>query len=277
MIEIRKSEMLVVQIYEYGAGGIGDMFRSMLAYFTWCKLHDINYKISFTGTNYEKCFITDDNIVGITDSVATVLTDIGSTATEKTYKFLNELKKKKQGQLYIIVSNIFDFVTLEQMALNIEPFKKLLNCSPIVTESIVKERHNSIHIRCGDAHMRYKNCRSDDRVNPDDVPLLIKRAVEFLRTKNDYDIFLFTDNNEIKTHGVKEGLRIMDTTIFHTALNDKVIGPRGTVDAVIEWFSLGNSEIIVSIGESGFSFWSAFIHNVQLYNCNGEIIKNINY
>ena len=106
-----------------------------------------------------------------------------------------------------------------------------------------------------------------------------ERRKEEERQKMKYD-----HNEELKRHYINHpelGISCLNTKIHHTAIHTgyhtDIIG---TIDSVSEFFIMGRSKKIVALSNSGFSFWSAFIHDVPLYKYSNnqlEIMNTINY
>lgn len=274
---------MLFQSYSYGEGGLGDMLRSMFAYFVYCKKNNIQYSIYFNHHPYQSCFKENKpDTNGLKDDEP-IFVDIGSTSTDKTREFLNKILDN--SKIWTVRSNIFDFVPLEELRKFTKEFREFLELSDQLKERISKFKHDfvSIHVRRGDVFMPNVNIRSDSRLSDlNDIISNISNIKKLLNTN--LPIFLFSDNEELKRHYINHpelGISCLNTKIHHTAIHTgyhtDIIG---TIDSVSEFFIMGRSKKIVALSNSGFSFWSAFIHDVPLYKYSNnqlEIMNTINY
>jgi hypothetical protein len=258
--------MPLIHTYQAGAGGIGDFLRSVYAYFVYCNINNIKYYLNLGSHPFSYCFGVQTIPQNHTNNLISFM-DIGGSHTAKTLAFLNAIKSDNN---YIVVSNIFDFVSFQQMKQYREKFLEFLHFTPIVYKRVeelnkIGGLFNAIHVRCGDKFMNVVNIPSDERVKPDQVDL--SNAIKFL---NDLPIVLFSDTPQILKKYSKE-LIILDQTPQHTALN------YGTNDAYIntvsEFLILSSANRIVSLTNSGFSFWAAFLFNKPLYSSELERVE----
>jgi hypothetical protein len=263
---------MLIHTYNYGDGGIGDMLRSMLAYFVYCKKNNIEYYIYFNNHPYEFCFKKQNIPIKENDIVYRFI-DIGSTSTEKTRKFLEEILDT--SKIWIIRSNIFDFEP--DIKKYTKQFLEFLELSDIIKERLNKFNFDyvSIHIRRGDIFMPNVNIQSDSRLN--DIDKIISNISDIKKDIKE-PVLIFSDSVEIKKYYQSESL---NTNIHHTAIktNDYQKDIQGTIDSVFEFFVIGNSTRVISLSNSGFSYWAAFIHDKPIYKyVDGKLeIMNIKY
>ena len=268
--------MPLIHSYQYGLGGLADFLRSVYAYYVYCHLNEIPYFLYIENHPFSICFKMKE-IPEEYKKDLNVFQDIGSSSSEKTKTILNSIKKDN----CIVFSNIFDFVSFEDLKKYRNDFIKFLDLTEPVTSRINfllnfynLNEFNSIHIRMGDQLMSQVNIASDIRVRPSELQKKVLIAVEFLRPKS-RPIVLFTDNKELKNILIKDktdkssaDIIVMKTQIHHTALQSVDI--ISTIDTIAEFFIMGLSNEIVTLSSSGFSFWSSFIFNRDLY----QIVDN---
>lgn len=261
---------MIIHTYHYGDGGLGDMLRSMFAYFVFCKKNDIEYKIFFDSNGpFESCFESSEGV----EKVDYKFLNIGSKSTQETHNFLKVCKEHKDKN-FLVRSNIFDFVSFDDLRLFKSEFLNFLKPTEAVKDRINDNRlenqnFSSIHIRCGDKFMSSVNIASDSRLDPssEETIQLIDETIEFLDFDN---VTIFTDNEYIKSK-YPYRVNLLNSKIQHTAL--KTNYKFSYIDTVAEFFIMGLSEKIVSLSNSGFSFWSAFLHDKPLYKkVNGDFV-----
>ncbi len=286
--------MVVIHSYKNGYGGLGDVIRSMFAYFVYFKINNIeHYYLDFSETDLKHCF---DNTVPLNYKKirnTRMFIHIGSSSTQEHKKALELLKSEGSltNKLFIIYSNIFDFIDVKELRKHTVDFMNFLQFSMAVKNraaeildlsSIMEcgsgsgSRSNfaAIHVRCGDAFMEKTNIQSDSRITPNSAVNKIEYIIKFLKETKDYSelpIVLFTDNTSLKNKCGILGITSLSTKVHHTSLatsNPKEL--EGLVDSAAEFLLLTKSKCVVSIKDSGFSYWSSFLGSVPLYKLNDE-------
>lgn len=260
-------------IIHVDVGGLGDTLRSIFAYFVYCKLQNIDYYVSFDKHPFNLCFNMPNYKPTPEDKF--YFFNCPYTERQKLTDLHNFIENNKHLN-YIIRTSIFDFISFKQLRNNNKEFLQFLNVTPLIKQNVEQQllTHNlkdkkfcSIHVRCGDFYM-INNSHSDNRITLNTAIDKIKSII----TNNPTELFiLFTDNYELREH-FEAMLITLDTTIGHTGINPN---EQAVVDSVTEFFIMGRSEKIITLSKSGFSFWSAFINNVPLYNENMEPIETI--
>jgi hypothetical protein len=289
--------MTIIHSFKYTYGGLGDLLRSMFAYYIYCQRECIEYYLDFSRTNLKYCF---NNKVpeSYNGTPFEIFKQIGSSSTQETFEFLGLIKDNPERNI-IIYSNIFDFISKKDFVKYRSEFSEFLELSDpvkrrirILLESagIHDNNYASVHLRCGDAHMNEINVSCDSRMDPNEsLESIINNCVSFVRRfasghemSNSGSltvsgpIILFTDNQKVKNLYIKDsvkkeekGIIVLDTTIRHTTLPTN--GPEelsSIIDAVAEFYIMGNSKVTISIIDSGFSYWSSQIYGSELYKYN---------
>lgn len=288
--------MKLVHSYQYGYGGIGDMLRSMFGYFVYSKIHNIDYYLDFSKTDLKYCFDNKFDFEEANEQNKNILsfTQIGSKSDAKTKEYLQFILDSKNNPDIVIViySNIFDFVSFDDLKTHRTEFLDFLKLSETVRNRIdellknsgLKEKEfNSVHVRCGDHFMSTINIDCDSRINPNDSVNIIKSIVE----KNNTDGFktlLFTDNEPLKNYHKNLGAKTLDINIIHSAIGplssakeDLEKNKKNTIDTVAEFFIIASSNSVIAIKDSGFSFWSTFLYGTPLYRINNDKITLITH
>jgi len=225
------------------SGGLGDMFRSMLAFYTFCKIHDIYFNVFFT-PNFRKYFSCSNY-----DYIVNTQYFYSNHSTEFDI-FLENLKTKSDG-IFIVSSNLFRFVEIEDMNKYKYEFLEFLGYKGSFLKTDI-----CLHVRCGDAFMKNVNVGSDKRLNPISIKNEIKNYIE-----GKDNITIITDNSFIKFYFSNI---TTNTNINHTALANTSEEDVG--HALYDFFTLMNANKIVAFSPSGFSFWASFFGNVPIVN-----------
>jgi len=276
--------MPLIHSYTYGCGGLGDFLRSLFAYYVYCHINNIPFFLYIKGHPFESCFKMNE----IPEEYLTNLKhfeDIGSSSDKTTEEILRTIKETNCS----LISNKFDFVSFKDLQKYRNNFLEFLQLTELVNTRILflrnsynLNKYNSIHIRLGDRLMEHVNISCDIRVKDNkSFNSDLVTSLKFLKNKN-IPIVIFTDNNTIKDqfkgnktinldpHTVID-VTVLNTRIHHTALESVDIS--NTVDAIAEFFIMGQSDSIVTMSSSGFSFWSAFLFNRDLYHVMDNTIR----
>ncbi len=277
--------MQLVHSYQYGYGGLGDLMRSMFSYFVFAKINCIDYYLDFSKTDLRYCFDNSFDYQKANDASKNCLsfTQIGSKSDVNTEKYLKYLLDSVNSPdvVNIVFSNIFDFVPFDVLDIHKKEFLDFLKISDSVKNRIkelleiaeLKEKKfNSVHVRCGDHYMPIINIDSDSRINPNDSVRLILSIVEKNKSEG-FETLLFTDNQALKNHHKELGTKTLAINIVHSSLGpmsnsekDLEKNKKDTIDTVAEFFIMALSNSVISLKDSGFSYWSTFLHDVPLYN-----------
>lgn len=272
---------MIVQTYNYGDGGLADTLRSMLAFYIFCKKHSITYYISFGEHPFSLCFSPlppkiengtkfslFENMSGKTDiQMANFLKYISN---DKSFVLPNNAILPN----FVVRSNVFDFMTIKELEENKKEFLEYLNVTDRVKERIRDfgkvENFVAIHVRCGDIYMKEVNCGVDARMTPENAAKIIDKITKDGREREKF--ILFTDNYWLKE---KYDHLCLNGIIHHTALKmgDKEKEIEGVIDCVAEFFAMGTAKKIITLTNSGFSFWSAFFHNVPIFEIGEDGIE----
>jgi hypothetical protein len=271
--------MVLIHSFKYGYG-LGDMFRSMIAFFVVCKQNNIEYFLDFSETPLKYCF---NNVIGpkyvgykhfsIKEIRISSLIDV-KTALEMK-QFVEYIISNKDKTI-VIQSNEFDFLPMQVINEHTKDFLDFLKVSDSVksrmkeildSNGLKEHEFNAVHVRCGDAFMTNKKVHGDSRISPNSAVNKVIKAVDFLRLNDkDLPIILFTDNELLRKRSIIMNTQIIDTHIVHTAMqSSEEIDKLGAIDAVAEFLLLGQSKNVMAIKHSGFSFWPTFFYNVPLY------------
>lgn len=263
---------MLIQTYQLGEGGFADMLRSIFAYYTFCQMNDIKYYVHFNG-KLGLCF----DLERISDRPYKLFIDIGSKSTERTQYFLKDIKNNKD-ECFVVRSNIFDFVSFDDLKKYRESFLKFMKLSDVVKNRIINNKVinelnefnkelnkfkelTAIHVRCGDKYMNHVNIESDSRMNPE-------KAIEIINKMINNKIIIFSDNEQVRKE-FKDHI-VFNEIVEHTALTDADI-----VDTVAEFFIMMSCKKIIALTNSGFSFWASFLGLIPLVdeNDNERMLK----
>lgn len=264
--------------------GLGDTIRSIFAFFVYCKMNKIEFYLNLQDSKL-KDFIKDSfeinkkleefyfkdadgNILSLDDD-RIPKTQYFIDVNDGIDKFLFDIKDDIGG-MYIVCSNLFDFVTFKDMAKYKTDFLKFLQFKKNVLDRVtflyesIKDDFTAIHIRCGDKYMDKVNCVADSRIKPNEAYSKVNNIIKYMEQKFGLKVMIFTDNYYLKNRFSKN---TFDTKIAHNVTsNDK----HELLDVVSEFILLGFSVGTVTLTNSGYSFWPSFIYDVPLYMYDDE-------
>lgn len=257
--------MPLIHTYNYGDGGIGDFLRSVFAYFVFCKKNNISYYLYIQHHPFKYCFnkqnIPKEYLINLQS-----LINIAGTYNNDTLEILKLLINNKDKN-FIIRSNVFNFISFDELKKERLEFIKFLEISDLIKNNIKLllkniEDYSIIHVRCGDKHMNNINIQSDSRINLSDKIIEDIIKVKYLLKTN--NVIFLTDSESLKNK-IKENIEniiILNSKIYHTSLpgNDD-----GIIDSFTEFLIMGYSKNNIVFSNSGFSFWSSFIFDVPIY------------
>jgi hypothetical protein len=251
----------------YNHGGLGDTIRGMLALYSYFQENPGNFKVYIPDHPLQNCI----ECIKETMDIPTLDFTYESYKKEDFNTFISS------GKDYIILSNLYEYIPLEILKKHATTFnigyKK--NVIDNINDLRPKIPYVSIQIRCGDYHMTCPNqVRDDNRIVPFSGVFYtkLKKSAEFLiQNFPGRLIYLFTDSTSVRNShqhlsdcvGVK--LYFLDTKIHHTASADSDVRP--FIDSLTEFDILGRSDAVVTFNKTGFSFWSTFINNTDLFLC----------
>lgn len=259
--------------------GLGDTIRSVFAFFVYCKKNDIPFLLYLKDSKLRDYIIdsfeknkklvdlylrdADGNELEL-DSDRIPKTEYFIDVNDRLNKFLEDIKDDIGG-MYVVCSNLFDFVSFEELSKYKREFLDFLQFKRIVLNRVdkiynsFKDDFTAIHIRCGDRFMNRINCFGDSRMTPNKAYGKSLKIMKLLKKKYKLETFIFTDNYYLKDRFKNN---TFDTKIGHlvTSNDDDEI-----LDSIVEFVLLGFSAATVILINSGFSFWSSFIYNVPLY------------
>lgn len=264
--------------------GLGDTIRSIFAFFVFCKKHDIlfylylkdsklkNYiKDSFEkNSKLEEFYLKDanGNILELSDE-RIPKTEYFIDVNDGLDKFLDDVKDD-MGGMYIVCSNVFNFVSFEEMSKYKRDFLEFLQFKRCVLDKVdkiynsFKDDFTAVHIRCGDRYMSNINCFGDNRISPNKAYGKVNKVLKLLKKNYGLETYVFTDNYYLKDRFKKN---TFDTKIGHTVTS---YDDEEMLDAIVEFVLLGFAYQTVALTNSGFSFWPSFIYNVPLLKYNEE-------
>ena len=257
--------------------GLGDTLRTMYSYYVYCLKNDIPFYIHFNELNplnlcFNRRLISQEHTKDLVQ-----FQDISGYNSEVTENFLKNFDSSKN---YLINSNAFGFVPWDELNNTIykKGFLEFLGLSDQLKSRMSElckysELMTSIHVRCGDMYMPTVNIGSDSRITVEDSKKQILELISDLKN----DVLLFTDSLFLKNNLKNvQGLSQLKTCVHHTALRNS---GHGTIDSVAEFFLLGKSKKVIVLSHSGFSFWSTFLNDTELfkYNSTLKIIEPYTY
>ena len=259
--------------------GLGDTLRSIFAFFVYCKINDIPFFLylndsklkNYISDSFEKNKKLVELLLKDADGNRLELsserfpkTEFFIDVNDGLKKFLDDVKDDNGG-MYIVCSNLFDFVTFEQMSKYKKDFLLFLKFKKVVLERVdtlyntIEDDFTAIHIRCGDKYMDNINCFGDERIKPNVAYGRVLNIMNYLKQKFGLKVMIFTDNNYLKT---RFSQNTFNTKIGHTVTTNNT---DELLDAVVEFVLLGFSVSTVTLTNSGFSFWPSFIYDVPLF------------
>lgn len=264
--------------------GLADTLRSVFAFFVYCKINDLVFLLYLKDSKLKKYIKdsfeknkkleelilkdADGNIIELSDN-RFPKTECFIDVNDGLNKFLEDAKDDVGG-MYVVYSNLFDFVTFEQMAKYKKEFLMFLSFKKNVLDKVdllyntIEDDFTSIHIRCGDKFMDKVNCVGDSRIKPNEAYGMVNNIIKYLKQKYGLKVRVFTDNNYLKTRFIQD---TFETKIGHlVTTNDE----EELLDSVVEFVLLGFSVLTVALTNSGFSFWPSFMYDVPLYKYDDE-------
>jgi hypothetical protein len=271
--------MTVIHTYDYYSGGIGDLLRSVFAYYVYCQINKIDYYFSVPDSHpFSKFFTRDPKTPRILNEhtcmnngvqMYTSFTDLKGKYTSDTQKILDSIKHNEN--VYVIKSNVFNFIDFETLAKYRYQFLDFLKLSDIVKDRMnvlePKTHFNAIHLRLGDAYMDKVNIASDVRYTGT-LDSDLEKVYSFFNASDRSEVIMFTDSNKLKS--IHSKIKFLNTKVNHSALPSS----DDFLDSFVEFLILGRAKKIVAMSNSGFSFWSAFIFNVPLFLLKkGEVVE----
>lgn len=254
-------------IYNYaGHFGLGDMIRSIFAFFVYCRIHNILFRLNFQDHKIRE-YIHDHYKAEAANIDYYVNYTFIDKHTPDFTVFLNTIKDPslKNEQCLVVQSNLFDFVSFADMNHYKEDFKRFLVFKEPVANDVKYHLAGdvddfcAIHVRCGDKYMTNVNCPTDSRANPNKIIHEIKIAKKYLENKYGLKVYVFTDNYLVKKEFIKN---TFDTYLGHTSIRED---EESVLDSIVEFVLMGFAVETITMTNSGFSFWSSFIYNVPLY------------
>ena len=272
--------MTVYTSYTYNQGGYGDFIRSIFAVFVYCKINNIEHKI----------YIPDHPLNKSIESVKEKLNypvlkfvDNYHTNAPMLYE-LNKCNDKDYNT--IIYSNQFDFIPFNVLELYKNEFKNFIKFTPEFKQRMITLKNQinnveyvAIHIRCGDKFMECNSqCVNNYLINPNSERLLkiFEKTIEYLKQNYNLPICLFTDVKTLKDKLCKKyDVLSFDTEIHHVASSNNK--ENAFIDPIAEFELMGEAKAIVKLANSGYVYWTAFIHDVPLFKYNSKTDTIIPY
>lgn len=264
--------------------GLGDTIRSVFSFFVFCKMYDIPFLLYLKDSklkNYiydsfeknkklEELYLkdTDGNILSL-DSDRIPKTEFFIDVNDGLNEFLQDMREDT-GSMYVVCSNLFDFVSFEVLSMYKKDFLHFLQFKSNVLDKVNKlygsfnDDFTAIHVRCGDKYMSKINCFGDSRLAPNKALNKINSVIKILKKKYGLEVKIFTDNYYIKNRFIQN---TFNTNIGHTVVTDN---EDEILDSIVEFVLLGLSAATVMMTNSGFSFWTSFIYDVPLYKYDDE-------
>ena len=278
--------------YKESSCGIGDFLRGSVFLKQALDQVGINFDIDFTFHPISK-FLTTPSVV---DYKVDDIIDIEKESKKDPAKYLQNLRTHTEKVLNLNQSSIFlltnysdciflhplEFAKIGISQQAAEFFISRLKFTKEVYDSLdelnLPSKYNAVHFRCGDYELVRGGSGGDKRNNTD----YKIDYYECLRKLDNIDNpVILADSNKLKSFLEEQGYKIGHKNSQHSAINpgsvnsieyqdDKML--HVCLDMLI--MSRANSIQTYSVYPwfSGFSFWTAKIHNVPIYN---NMIGNI--
>lgn len=272
-------QSLIVFTYEYNCGGLGDFCRSLLSFLSFAKRNHIDICVDVSNNpDLQGCFLLPKCV----DQGMPVITmkSIKGIVNSDAYKDLSTTIFQNPA-VYRITSNEVGFEKVEDMRTVWDDFIRLLppsnNVLLVVHE--LEQKYNlypfsytSVHIRCGDTHMKNNQPASgDNRIpNRENIHWDIHNTIQ--NKKITGPIVFHTDSEKLKSEMKKhfqEEYIFLDVSIQHVANATSENNNTSYVFTLAEFFLMSRASQIVSLFH-----YSGFPHMASIF---GKIPFNANY
>jgi hypothetical protein len=276
----------IIHSYKYGFGGIGDLFRSVLAFHAVCRQSGVEFYISLEETpDYKACFdlkpIPEDIRVESSEYRQRIAADYRGNA------FIQQVVQAAQKKIAVqtVASNVTWLHESALLAVHTPTIQEIIRPSTLVLAKMeeVYARYGlapggyaSYHVRCGDVYM----CKESGKGTSPDIrtrltPQTMSQYAHLLRQFSeklggDLPILIHSDSNEFK-HQLQALVEpsgnyiFLDMPIQHVAnrLGDNTV--ESYVSTVAEFYLLVKSAAILMPHYSGFSHIASVLGDVPLY------------
>ena len=234
--------------------GIGDLLRSMFAFYCFCRENKIEYKVVFESPEYNKYFGCGSDL-----DIDQMLKDkeikcvcylIDKLSKNDWNMFLDLINPNDNNSSIVLVSNLCDFVSYNIMDKYRLDFLKFLD----INFKSKMDNFVAIHVRCGDRYMSKVNVFSDHRLFPFDIA---ERVKEIVNDNSKEQILVFTDNSLIQ---YKFSSYSLNNCIEHSVFDT----PNGICSSIEEFLIMMSAKKIIALSDSGFSKWAAYFGQIPL-------------
>ncbi len=254
-----KLEKTIVYKFELGWGGIGDYVKFFMYLLCFCIKNDIKLHCLVNNIFIEKYLKLRD----ITSRFYISNESINLEDCVKQNNFQNLIPNKyniicpqdiyhifKYEEIFIPAQEVFYFS--DEVKINAYNFIDITN-------------YISLHLRLGDKYLEtekeYVCCVNDERNFNEE------KLFEFIeKNSNHKNIVFFCDNKSYKLKIKKKYSQVVvtDSDIGHTSLMNTT--DKQNLDAITEFYIMTNSEEIVAVSTSGFSYVASMFKNIPLRN-----------
>jgi hypothetical protein len=283
---------VIIFVPRFYGGGIGDLIKSSLSFYTWAKREGCEFYFDFSEhPQLGKCF----NTKYIPSSIATLpVQEVRIYDRVYTKPYPDELSSlwnaiRTNVAQYRIKSNIFGFEPAEELMKNVDEFRNnVLVPSQLVKKQyrnilkslgIEEKKYISVHIRCGDKYMRDfdRSCPNDKRfdVNGNACREIVATIDKFISENKEkreeitkYPIVIHSDSDILRKMISTIGkYKMMNSDIQHTAQHTEGNNLEPYISTMADFMVLSHAAIIIQAPSySGFSHVASIYGNTEMHS-----------
>lgn len=276
------TQSIIIHSYNYTCGGIGDLLRSIISFYTICQNNNIPFYINFNNIPlFNACFETLNYPIPLNKTIKSynIIGDYGGTVQIQS---IIQYALQNENEIIVVYSNKIMGGINTYISKSISTLSTVLRPSIIITNKIqelykqynLTEKHYfSFHLRCGDKYISTEShvgLSTDIRthINEDNIIYydnLIKTVIN--KYKITLPIVIHSDSYVLKDKlkALNSQYIYMDIDIQHVCNNLGKNTAESYISTVSEFYILSQSCGIIMPYYSGFSYMAAVIGDVPLY------------
>lgn len=273
---------IILHEFEPQAGGLGDLFRSILSYFALCRRENIHFYVSLEKVPLlQACFTCVKHSQPLTSTYTK--RSIGDYDGTSSILDTIQLAKTFDSCEIRITSNGTIFHEKELLHKSIPFLFQIIQPSPIVVaklesiylqENIRPKQYVCVHIRTGDRILEFEQngsqTSSDYRINynSDDVVTTFHQNIQTWKHKFGFNlpIYILSDSLILRKAllPLDTSYHTLNTQIQHTANGFGKNNEESYCSTVTEFYFLQNAHTIYMPIYSGFSHIASVLGNCEL-------------
>lgn len=250
--------------------GIGDFIRGSISLYNLCKKRGYDFEINYSN-HIVSNYLTNKNSSQLPCDKEKIKNfslwrEENRKDLDKIDAYLATVNKRK---IINVTTNLWNCKNIDKKCIDyirnsltpneflqskINEQMELLNIEP--------KKYICIHIRMGDQKLL-------NNENVSEKYLAIQNKIHKITSQyeNNFNVVVFSDDKDIKSFLNKNlNYKYMNTKGCHLGMKNK--NPQDVIDTLIDFFILGGAHKIIVHSElahgSGFSYWSATLHGVEI-------------